>query len=104
MAEENGTTGAENIPVLKLGKHAPRYPLIQGGMGIRISASSLASAVSRAGGVGTIATVALGLSSGHYTGKNYFKANKAALADEIKLARDKSSGGILAGSCWRGAR
>jgi len=91
--------GPATLPVLKLGKHTPAYPLIQGGMGVRISASRLAGAVARAGGVGTIASVGLGMSSRHYTGKNYFDANKLALADEITAARKTSPDGVLAVNC-----
>jgi len=87
------------LPVLKIGKHTPRYPLIQGGMGIRISASGLAGAVAKAGGVGTIASVGLGLSSRHFTGKNYFEANKLALAEELSTARKTAPDGILAVNC-----
>jgi nitronate monooxygenase len=88
------------LPTLKIGKYTPAYPLIQGGMGVRISAHRLAGAVAKAGGIGTIASVGLGLSSKHYTGKNYFESNKLALADEIADAR-KIAGpdGIIAVNC-----
>ncbi len=88
------------LPALKIGKYTPAYPLIQGGMGVRISAHRLAGAVAKAGGIGTIASVGLGLSSKHYTGKNYFESNKLALADEIAEAR-KIAGpdGIIAVNC-----
>ena len=39
---------------LKLGKFSPKYPVIQGGMGIGISLANLAAAVSNAGGIGVI--------------------------------------------------
>jgi len=68
-------------------------------MGVRISASGLAGAVSKAGGVGTIASVGLGLTSSHYNGKNYFDANKLALKDELARARATSPVGILAVNC-----
>ena len=84
------------LPVLKIGKHTPKYPLIQGGMGIRVSASRLAGAVAKAGGVGTIASVGLSLASKHFTGKNYFEANKLALADEVHWARETAPDGIIA--------
>ena len=85
-----------NLPVLKIGKHTPKYPVIQGGMGIRVSAHKLAGAVAKAGGVGTIASVALGLDSKHFTGKNYFDANRLALTDEIHWARETAPDGIIA--------
>ena len=88
------------LPALKIGKYTPAYPLIQGGMGVRISAHRLAGAVAKAGGIGTIASVGLGLSSKHYTGKNYFESNKLALADEIAAAREIAGpDGIIAVNC-----
>ena len=88
------------LPALKIGKYTPAYPLIQGGMGVRISAHRLAGAVAKAGGIGTIASVGLGLSSKHYTGKNYFESNKLALADEIAEARTIAGpDGIIAVNC-----
>lgn len=92
-------SGRPPLPVLTIGGHTPRYPLIQGGMGIRISASRLAGAVAKAGGIGTIASVGLGLGSRHFNGKNYFEANKLALADELAAARTIAPDGIIAVNC-----
>ena len=86
-------------PTLKIGSHSPRVPLIQGGMGVRISASRLTGAVAAAGGVGTIATVGLGQSSSYYDGTNLFEANVKALADELKLAREMAPEGIISANC-----
>lgn len=60
------------LPVLKLGKHEPRYPLIQGGMGVAISGPKLAGHVARCGGVGTIASVGLACNTTYYNGKKLF--------------------------------
>lgn len=43
------------IPNLRIGELRPRIPIIQGGMAIRISTSSLAAAVAEEGGIGLIA-------------------------------------------------
>lgn len=43
-----------SFPQLKIGHMMPKYPIIQGGMGVGISLSGLASAVANAGGVGII--------------------------------------------------
>jgi nitronate monooxygenase len=43
-----------NIPQLKIAHMTPKVPIMQGGMGIAVSLSSLASAVSNAGGIGII--------------------------------------------------
>jgi len=87
------------LPVLKIGPHSLRVPLIQGGMGVRISASGLAGAVAAAGGVGTIATVGLGQSSRYYDGTNLFEANVKALADELRMAREISPDGVISANC-----
>ncbi|MDG5789580.1 nitronate monooxygenase [Evansella sp. AB-P1] len=43
-----------NFPQLKIAHMKPRVPIIQGGMGVGISLSGLASAVANAGGIGII--------------------------------------------------
>lgn len=45
---------------LKIGKYEVKYPIVQGGMGVGISWSSLAGTVSAAGGLGTISSVGTG--------------------------------------------
>ncbi|MBF0125096.1 MAG: nitronate monooxygenase [Magnetococcales bacterium] len=88
------------LPPLQIGAYTLPVPIIQGGMGIRVSAHRLASAVANAGGVGIIATVALSLASKYYNkGKDYFRANMQALADELNWARDNSPTGIIGTNC-----
>jgi NAD(P)H-dependent flavin oxidoreductase YrpB (nitropropane dioxygenase family) len=48
------------IPSLQIGDVTARIPIIQGGMGVRVSLAGLASAVANEGGIGTIASVGLG--------------------------------------------
>ncbi|PEB47518.1 2-nitropropane dioxygenase [Bacillus pseudomycoides] len=43
-----------NFPQLKIGHMMPKVPIMQGGMGVGISLSKLASAVANAGGIGII--------------------------------------------------
>lgn len=43
-----------NLPQLKIGHMMPKVPIIQGGMGVGISLSGLATAVAKAGGIGII--------------------------------------------------
>ena len=83
-------------PTLRIGKPQPRYPLVQGGMGVKISGPRLAGAVAKAGGVGTIATVGLAVDSPHYKGRNYFDANVLALKDALAEARAAAPEGVLA--------
>jgi len=66
-------------------------PIVQGGMGIGISLSSLASAVAIQGGIGTIATVGAGLI--HGTSDKSFKQNNIdGVIKEIRKARQLSTG------------
>jgi NAD(P)H-dependent flavin oxidoreductase YrpB (nitropropane dioxygenase family) len=48
------------VPSLQIGDITARIPIIQGGMGVRVSLAGLASAVANEGGIGTIASVGLG--------------------------------------------
>jgi len=84
------------MPKLKLGKHKPKFPLIQGGMGVRISGPNLAGAVAKAGGVGTIATVGLAVASSDYDGSNYFEANKKEIIKCLHQARNEAPDGVMA--------
>ncbi len=42
------------LPELKIGRFTARIPIVQGGMSVRVSTSSLAAAVAECGGIGTI--------------------------------------------------
>ena len=90
------------MPVLRLGKHRPRYPLIQGGMGVGISGSRLAGNVAKLGAVGTIASVGLCHNHPCYTSgeKNYFDGNEIAIKEVLQKAREIAGPeGILAVNC-----
>lgn len=80
---------------LRIGKHEPRYPLIQGGMGIRVSAGSLAGHVARCGGVGLVAAAGIAMNSPLYTGRNYRQAGPMALKEELKKAYRIAPEGII---------
>ncbi len=66
-------------------------PIIQGGMGIGISLSGLASAVAKEGGIGTIAAVGTGLIHGT-PDKSYRQNNIEGLIGEIRKARQLTTG------------
>ena len=51
---------ALQLKPLKIGPLTAEYPVIQGGMGVGISLSSLAGAVAKAGGIGIISTAQIG--------------------------------------------
>ncbi|MHB1162168.1 MAG: NAD(P)H-dependent flavin oxidoreductase [Chloroflexota bacterium] len=88
------------LPKLRIGHLEPRYPIVQGGMGVRVSTAPLAAAVANCGGVGT-------LSAAEYHNRNrkepktdqcrgktvrrpYLYA--PAMAEEIRRARTMTSG------------
>ena len=66
-------------------------PIVQGGMGIGISLSRLASAVANMGGVGIISSVGIGL-TGTQSKQGYKKSNIEAIRNEIRKAREMTSG------------
>jgi NAD(P)H-dependent flavin oxidoreductase YrpB (nitropropane dioxygenase family) len=66
-------------------------PIIQGGMGVGISMSGLASAVANEGGIGVISSVGLGLLEAKSL-QTYRDENKTILRREIHKARILSSG------------
>lgn len=84
---------------MKIGKHEVLYPLIQGGMGVRISGGNLAGHVARCGGVGLVATPGIGLNSARYDGNNYFGAQPLALKDELRKARAIAPHGVIGTNC-----
>ncbi|MDF1579818.1 MAG: nitronate monooxygenase family protein [Desulfuromonadales bacterium] len=88
-----------SIPSLTIGKHSVPYPLIQGGMGVRVSAANLAGAVAKCGGIGLVATAGLGLNSPHFDGKNFFSADPAALKDELRKAYAIAPDGVIGTNC-----
>jgi nitronate monooxygenase len=84
----------EKMPQLKLGNNIiVEKPIIQGGMGVGISLSGLASAVAEEGGIGVISSVALGLLHKD-SGMKYKDANLYFLRDEIRKAKAKTNGVI----------
>ncbi|MBE9224957.1 nitronate monooxygenase [Phormidium sp. LEGE 05292] len=94
----------QTLPSLQIGQHIARYPIVQGGMGIRISGANLAAAVANAGGIGIVSAVGLGLNSPYFDinqpnarqrREEFFAANRLALIDEIKKARELSPNGII---------
>jgi len=80
------------IPKLQIGNITADIPIIQGGMGVRVSLSSLASAVAEEGGIGTIASVGLGDIE---AAKHEFeKTCREALEKEIRKAKSMTNGHI----------
>lgn len=76
---------------LTIGNLKAKLPIIQGGMGIGISLSGLASAVANEGGIGVISSAAVGMSEPDFS-SNYLEANIRALKKEIRKARELTKG------------
>ena len=70
---------------LNIGNLTASLPIIQGGMGVGISLSSLAGAVAKAGGVGIISTAQIGFRDPDFY-KNSQEANLKAMETELKKA------------------
>lgn len=68
-------------------------PIVQGGMGVGISLSGLASAVANEGGVGVISCAGIGLLYKN-SSKDYLEASIIGLKEEIRLAKEKAKGVI----------
>ena len=78
---------------LTIGNLTLKLPIIQGGMGIGISLSGLASAVANEGGIGVIATAGIGMQEPDFA-TNFLEANIRALRREIRRARELTKGVI----------
>lgn len=82
------------ISQINIGNKTTRVPIIQGGMGIGVSLSSLASAVANKGGIGVISGVQIGFREADFD-RNTQEANLRALSKELKRARELSPDGII---------
>ena len=76
---------------LKIGGLTIPVPIIQGGMGVGISMSHLASAVANQGGVGVISAAGLGMVHRN-PALDYLEANIEGLKTEIRKAKEKTEG------------
>ena len=81
------------LKTLKIGNLSIQVPIIQGGMGVGISLSGLASAVANEGGVGVISAAGLGVIYKNLS-KNYLEASILGLKEELSKARQKTQGVI----------
>lgn len=80
-----------SFPSLKIGNLTARLPIVQGGMGVGISLSGLASAVANQGGIGVIAGAMIGMREPDVA-ENPIEANCRAMQAEIARARALSPG------------
>lgn len=79
---------------LKIGNLTAKLPIIQGGMGVGISLSSLAGAVAARGGIGVISTAQIGFTEPDFD-RNPLEANLRMIGEHIKRARKLAPSGIL---------
>ena len=84
----------EKMKPLTIGELVIEKPVIQGGMGVGISLSSLAGAVAKAGGVGIISTAQIGFREPDFK-ENPLKANLRAIGSELKKAREIAPKGVI---------
>ncbi|MHC5076997.1 MAG: NAD(P)H-dependent flavin oxidoreductase [Planctomycetota bacterium] len=81
----------KKMPALRIGDWQADIPIVQGGMGVGISLSGLASAVANAGGIGVIATAGIGMFEPDWD-TNSKQADKRALQKEIRKAKARTNG------------
>ena len=81
----------KKLPVLRIADLTINPPIIQGGMGVRVSRSRLAAAVANEGCVGVIAGVGLGKFENR-PGSEFESLNNEALRAEIRKAKSMSKG------------
>ncbi|MFH2219172.1 MAG: nitronate monooxygenase family protein [Pseudomonadota bacterium] len=79
------------LPELRIGHLVSKLPIIQGGMGVGISLSGLASAVANEGAIGVIATIMIGINEPDIS-TNSSHAHIKALKREIRKAKELSRG------------
>ncbi len=90
--EENNKNNIKKLKPLVIGDLKINIPIIQGGMGVRISGSSLASSVSNEGALGVIASVGLGEEDKYLKANmDYIERSKQALRDMIRETKLKTS-------------
>ena len=80
---------------LKIGDLVVPVPVIQGGMGVGISLSSLAGSVAAEGGVGVISTAQIGFRDKDFE-NHPLECNLRAIREEMKKARELAKGGVIA--------
>lgn len=79
------------FPTLNIGDIVAKIPIIQGGMGVGVSLSGLASAIANEGGIGVIATAMIGMSEPDIV-SNPKEADTRALRKEIQRAKQMTNG------------
>ncbi|MGL5436337.1 MAG: NAD(P)H-dependent flavin oxidoreductase [Lachnospiraceae bacterium] len=84
----------DKLKPLVMGELTAKYPIVQGGMGVGISLSSLAGTVAKAGGIGLISTAQIGFKSPDFL-KAPLEENLRAIKTEFDKARKIAPEGII---------
>jgi nitronate monooxygenase len=84
---------SNKMPKLRIGNLEVNMPIIQGGMGVGVSLSGLASAVANEGGIGVISSAGIGMLEADFE-NNFMEANRRILTGEIKRAKKMTKGVI----------
>ena len=82
---------SNKLKPLIIGDLEIKVPIIQGGMGVKISTASLDSAVANYGGAGTIASAALGFGTPENE-TDFVKASRDGLQREIRQSKEWTKG------------
>ncbi len=82
------------MKALQIGDMTVPVPIVQGGMGVGVSLSGLASAVANQGGIGVISSVGIGMSY-ESKGKYSRKSNLSGFIGEIRKAKKLAPNRIL---------
>lgn len=82
------------LPELKIGNIIIPFPIVLGAMGVGVTRSGLASAVTNAGGLGVLSGVNLGYNEKDFY-SNRLSANLRALRREIQTAKEKCNYGPI---------
>lgn len=82
------------LPSLNIGDLSIKYPIVLGAMGVGVTRSKLASAVTNAGGLGVISGVNLGYTEPDFL-DNMLEANLRGLRNEIRKAKSLAKGGAI---------
>ena len=82
------------IKPLQIGELIAKIPIIQGGMGVGVSLSSLAGAVAKEGAIGIISTAQIGYRESDFD-KQPLQANLRAIQKEVQKAKKIAPKGII---------
>ena len=89
-------TGKHKLKELRIGDKIAKFPIIQGGMGVGVSLSSLAGAVAKEGGVGVISTAQIGYEEEGFE-NNQAECNLRAIRKHLQRAKEIACGNGLVG-------